>query len=81
MKIETNEILSVTDVNKNFSKATRVAENYGRTVIFKNNRPRFMLIDLDKEILPDLTDEEIIDIVSDRTLKKYKDAYLELAKW
>lgn len=80
MKIETKEILSVTDVNKNFSRATRVAENYGRTVIFKNNRPKFMLIDLEQEAIPDITADEIIDIISKRILKKYRDAYLELAK-
>lgn len=80
MMISTDAILSVTDVNKNFSKATRVAENNGKAVIFKNNKPRYMLIDLEQENYTDFTEDEIITTISNRILNKYRDAYLELAK-
>lgn len=80
MIISTESILSVSEVNKNFSRATRVAENNGRAIIFKNNKPKYMLIDLEQETYTDFTDDEIITIVSNRILNTYRDAYLELAK-
>lgn len=47
MTIDTNTIVSVTDANQNFSRVTRIAEKNGQAVIFKNNRPKYMLVDLD----------------------------------
>lgn len=80
MNIETRTILSVTEANQNFSRAAKIADTYGRAVIFKNNKPKYILAPADEEILFDLTDDEKIDIVAKRVLKKYKDAFLELAK-
>ena len=47
MTIDTNTIVSVTEANQNFSRVTRIAEKNGQAVIFKNNRPKYMLVDLD----------------------------------
>lgn len=80
MKIDTNTIVSVTEANQNFSRVTRIAEKNGQAVIFKNNRPKFMLIDMDSSPIIDMTDDEKIDFVASRILKKYKPAFEELAK-
>ena len=48
MTIDTNTIVSVTEANQNFSRVTRIAETNGQAVIFKNNRPKYMLVDLAK---------------------------------
>ena len=48
MKIDSDAIISVTEANRNFSRITRIAEKYGQAVVFKNNRPRYLLVDLDK---------------------------------
>lgn len=80
MNIDTNTIVSVTEANQNFSRVTRIAEKNGQAVIFKNNRPRYMLIDLETSPLIDMTDDEKIDFVAARILKKFKPAFLELAK-
>ena len=80
MQINTNTIVSVTEANQNFSRVTRIAEKSGQAVIFKNNRPRYLLIDLENSPLIDMTDDEKIDFVAARILKKYKPAFLELAK-
>lgn len=81
MLMNTNQILSMTEANQNFSKATRVAEQYGSAVIFKNNKPKYMVVDLTVNPLIDLTDDEKIDIVAKRVLEKYRPAFEELAKW
>ena len=80
MQINTNAIVSVTEANQNFSRVTRIAEKNGQAVIFKNNRPKYMVIDLDASPMLELTDDEKIDIVAARILKKYKPAFEELAK-
>lgn len=80
MQIDTNTIVSVTEANQNFSRVTRIAEKKGQAVIFKNNRPKYMVIDLDNSPVLDLTDDEKIDIVATRILKRFKPAFEELAK-
>jgi len=80
MIIDTKQILTVTEANQNFSKAAKMAEKNGKAVIFKNNRPKYMLVDLAQNPLIDLTDDEKIEIVSKRILNKHRRAYEELAK-
>ena len=80
MQIDTNSIVSATEANQNFSRVTRIAEKNGQAVIFKNNKPKYMLIDLDQSPLLELTDDEKIDIVAARILKRFKPAFEELAK-
>lgn len=80
INIDSNTIVSVTEANQNFSRVTRIAEKEGSAVIFKNNRPKYMLIDLENSPIIDMSDDEKIDFVAARILKKYKPAFLELAK-
>lgn len=80
MTIDTKTIVSITEANQNFSRVTRIAEKNGQVVIFKNNKPKYMLVDLDVSPMIDMTDDEKIDVVAARILKKYKPAFMELAK-
>ena len=80
MQINTNTIVSATEANQNFSRVTRIAEKNGQAVIFKNNKPKYMVIDLEQSPFLELTDDEKIDIVAARILKRFKPAFEELAK-
>ena len=80
MQINTNTIVSVTEANQNFSKVSRIAERNGQEVIFKNNRPKFLLIDVEQSPLMDLTEDEKIDIAAARILNRFRPAFEELAK-
>ena len=80
MQIDTNTIVSITEANQNFSRVTRIAEKNGQAVIFKNNRPKYMVVDLENSPIIELTDDEKIDIVAARILKRFKPAFEELAK-
>ena len=80
MQIDTHTIVSVTEANQNFSRVAKLAEKTGKAVIFKNNRPKYLLFDLDKEPHLELTDEEKLDIVAARVLRRFKPAFEELAK-
>lgn len=80
MIINTNAIVSMTEANQNFSRVTRIADANGQAVVFKNNRPKYLLIDMDRSPLLDMTDDEKIDVVAARIMKKFKPAFEELAK-
>ncbi len=80
MQINTNTIVSVTEANQNFSRVSRIAEKNGQAVIFKNNRPKFLLIDVEQSPLMDLTEDEKIDIAAARILNRFRPAFEELAK-
>ena len=80
MNIDTQTITTITEANQNFSKVAKVAEKNGRAVIFKNNKPKFLLIDVDSNSYFDITDDEKIDIAARRILQRFKPAFEELAK-
>ena len=80
MTINTNSIVSVSEANQNFSRVTRIADKNGQAVIFKNDRPKYILLDVEQSPLLDMTDDEKIDVVAARILKRFKPAFEELAK-
>jgi len=80
MMINTNTIVSMTEANQNFSRVTRIADANGQAVVFKNNRPKYLLIDMDHSPLLDMSDDEKINVVAARIMKKFKPAFEELAK-
>ena len=80
MYIDTNKIVTMTAANQNFSAVARQTDRDGKSVIFKNNRPKYVLIDLDDGEYLDLTEDERIDVVAKRIMKRHKAAFLELAK-
>lgn len=80
MIINTNQILSVSEVNQNFSKATKLADQHGSVVVLKNNQPCYILISLREQPDFQISDDEKIDIVAQRILKRHKKAFQELAK-
>ena len=80
MIINTNHILSVSEANQNFSRAARMAEASGQVIIFKNNRPKYILYDLDASPQIEMSEDEKIDFVARRILNRYKKAFQELAK-
>ena len=80
MMIDTRQIITVTEANQNFSCATRIADERGAALVFKNNRPKYKLINLEVEPDLELTDDEKIDIVARRIMQRFKPAFMELAK-
>ena len=80
MMINTNSIVSMTDAYQNFSHVVHIVDTQGEAVIFKNNKPKYLLIDMDSTPFFDMTDDEKIDVIAARILKKYKPAFEELAK-
>ena len=68
MNIDTETIVSVSEANQNFSRVTRIADSKGEAVIFKNNRPKYLLIDLEGPPLSGLNEKEKLRFVAERIL-------------
>ena len=80
MNINTKQILSISEVNQNFSKATKLASSLGEVYIFKNNRPAYILTDMQENCPIQMSDKEKIEFVGRRILKEHLGAFKELAK-
>ena len=80
MNINTKQIVSISEANQNFSRVAREADRLGSVFIFKNNKPKYKLIDIEQDTEIEMTDSEKIDFVAARILKKYHKAFEELAK-
>ncbi len=80
MNLDINQIVSISEANQNFSRVARLVDKNGVMFIFKNNKPKYKLIDLEADTTIEMTDDEKIDFVAARILKKYRRAFEELAK-
>ena len=80
MIVNTNQMLSVSEANQNFSKATKLADQNGSIILLKNNRPSYMLISLRENPDFELSVDEKIDDVARRVLERHRKAFEELAK-
>jgi antitoxin Phd len=80
MVINTDNLVSITEANQNFSRVARMVDENGAAVILKNNVPRYVLMDFSQvEDEQQAKDEDILEI-SKRLIAKNKQAYEVLAK-
>lgn len=80
MNMNIKPVTTVSDASKDFQKVARDAEFYGKTVIYENDKPKFLLIDVNSETYFEITDDEKIDVAAKRVMSKFKPAFEELAK-
>lgn len=80
MNIDINKIVSMSEANQNFSRVAQKVDQSGEVYIFKDNKPKYKLIDIENSNSIEMTDDEKIDFVANRILKKYRKAFEELAK-
>ena len=80
MVINTDNLVSITEANQNFSRVARMVDENGAAVILKNNVPRYVLMEFSQvEDEQQAKDEDILEI-SKRLIAKNKPAYEVLAK-
>ena len=80
MVINTDNLVSISEANQNFSMVARTVDQYGTAIIFKNNKPRYEIrVFDDAETDETASDEDVLDI-SKKLLKRNAAVYKELAK-
>ena len=80
MMISTDNMISISEANQNFSKVARLVDQTGQAVILKNNVPRYLVIEFSQAAAEQLADDEDIRSISKRLIEKNRKAYEELAK-
>lgn len=80
MMVNTDNLVSISEANQNFSKVARLVDEQGSAVILKNNKPRYLVVEFSQaEKEQEANDEDLMKI-SNRLLAKNREAYEELAK-
>ena len=80
MNINTNNMVSITEANQNFSRVARMVDENGSVLVLKNNAPRYLITEysiVEKEEIA--ADEDVMEL-SQRLLTKNMEAYKVLAK-
>lgn len=80
MNVNTNNLVSITEANQNFSRVARMVDENGSVVILKNNSPRYLLIEFEEAEKEQLASNEDLLEVSKRLIEKNRKAYEVLAK-
>lgn len=80
MMINTDNLVSITDANQNFSRVARMVDENGAAIILKNNVPRYILMEFDQLEEEQIAGNEDIQDISKRLMAKNKHAYEVLAK-
>ena len=80
MMVNTNNLVSITEANQNFSKVARRVDERGAAVILKNNTPRYLLLEFSQAEKMQAADDEDVLNLSARLMAKNHAAYEELAK-
>lgn len=81
MNPDTQMMVPISEADKDFSHIMHMADIHGRVVILKDNKPKYLLVDLEQEsLIYDLTEEEKQEIASKRIMRQHKSAFEELAK-
>ncbi len=80
MVINTDNLVSISEANQNFSRVARLVDENGAAVILKNNVPRYLLIDFSQVEAEQVSKDEDVMEISKRLLQKNHKAYEVLAK-
>ena len=80
MNVNTENLVSITEANQNFSRVARMVDEKGSVVILKNNSPRYLLIEFNQAQREQTASDEDILALSKRLIEKNREAYEVLAK-
>ena len=80
MNVNTENLVSITEANQNFSRVARMVDEKGPVVILKNNSPRYLLIEFNNAEEEQHASDEDLFAISKRLIAKNRKAYEVLAK-
>lgn len=80
MMVNTNNLVSITEANQNFSKVARLVDERGAAVILKNNTPRYLILEFSQAEKMQAADDEDVLNLSARLMAKNHTAYEDLKK-
>lgn len=79
MKININNLVSITEANQNFSKVARLVDKNGSAIILKNNKPRYILLEYGQIEKEKIADNLEVEEIAKNLVVKHKRAFEKLA--
>lgn len=76
----TKKMISMTEANRNFSKAVKIANADGSVFIMQDNKPEYILLRINNNEKYETADDKELDAVSRQLLEQNKEGYKLLAK-
>ena len=80
MMVNTDNLISIAEANRNFSQVARMVDETGVVVILKNNVPRYLVIEFNQAKDVQEASDEDVSRISKKLIAKNRSAYEELAK-
>ena len=80
MTINTDNIVSITETNQNFSRVACLVDRTGAAVVLKNNVPRYIILDFAQIKNEEFASTNEALASARKLLKKHLSAFQELAK-
>ncbi|MCL1859620.1 MAG: type II toxin-antitoxin system Phd/YefM family antitoxin [Oscillospiraceae bacterium] len=80
MQINTNNLVSITEANQNFSRVARLVDENGAAIILKNNTPRYVILEYSQFQSEEFTDDATVLEIGESIVKRHLAAFRELAK-
>jgi antitoxin Phd len=80
MNVNTNNLVSISEANQNFSRVARMVDENGAAVILKNNAPKYVLMEISQFQKEEAASTEDVEKIGRRILEKNRHAFEELAK-
>lgn len=80
MLINTKNLVSLSEANRNFSKVARLVDETGAAIILKNNVPRYVILEYDQIAEEEQTMEENILEVANRKIGRHIAGFRKLVK-
>ena len=76
MVLKTSQMVSMSEAKQDFGRVTKIVDKNGQAVVIKNNKPRYIIIDIEKSPVIQMSDDEKIDFVAKRIMERHKAAFL-----
>lgn len=80
MNVNNENMVSIKEAILDFSRVARMVDEKGSVVIFKNNSPRYLLIEFNQVQREQSVSDEDIIALSKRIIEKNRETYEVLAK-
>ena len=81
MQINTNNLVSITQANQNFSKVARLVDENGVVIILKNNTPRYVIMEYSSFQGEEFAKDADVKTIGEQIVNRNLKAFMELAKW
>ena len=78
MKIDTRNVVSMTNANQNFSQVAKLVDKNEEIVILKNNKPKYVITKFSDT---NAISNDMLIVIAKMILAEHKHAFEVLSKW